>query len=382
MVKQNMDNDGRKIRGYAIISKGDIPERLSSKNFFVPSQSGNGKYQVYHNGVEYNNWLCSCPDFKKNKVACKHIYAVQFWLQFKKTIEQRGSLEIPKVLEPKQSCPYCHSESIIKRGIRKNDGVKKQRYLCKSCKKRFVDVPFKKMKGNAQIITLVLDLYFKGISLRKIQDHLNQFYNFRVNHATIYRWIKRYMKMIAIYTDTLKPKISGMWNVDEQMVKAKGKYVYCWNAIDSETRFLIANNITEGRDVDEARRIFQKAKQVSSIRPDIIITDGLQSYNKAIMKEYGTMKPQQTKHIRLESIRAHVNNNKVERYHNTFRERDKTMRGFNSTKTLAEMSDAYRTYYNYVRLHSTFGMTPAQKAEIDLKLQGNRWEGLLRLSTK
>jgi len=379
-MKNNIDNDGRKIRGYAIISKGDIPERLSSKNFFVHSQSGKGKYQVYHNGTEYNNWLCSCPDFQKNQVACKHIYAVQFWLQFKKTIEQRGSLEIPKVLEPKQSCPYCNSESIIKRGIRKNDGVKKQRYLCKSCKKRFVDVPFKKTKGNAQIVTLVLDLYFKGVSLRKVKDHLLQFYNFSVTHVTIYNWIKRYMKLISQYTNTLQPKVSGMWNVDEQMIKAKNKYVYCWNAIDSQTRFLIANNITEERGMEEARQIFKKTKEVAKIRPDIIVTDGLQSYNRAIMKEYGTMKPQQTKHIRLESIRAHVNNNKVERYHNTFRERDKVMRGFKSTKTLAEMSDAYRAYYNYIRNHTTLGMTPAQKAGIDLKLGQNRWLDLIHKS--
>ncbi|MFA4820462.1 MAG: transposase, partial [Candidatus Aenigmatarchaeota archaeon] len=75
--------------------------------------------------------------------------------------------------------------------------------------------------------TLVLDLYFKGVSLRKIQDHLLQFYNFRITHVTIYNWIKKYMKMIEQYTNTLKPKISGMWNVDEQMIKAKGKYVYC-----------------------------------------------------------------------------------------------------------------------------------------------------------
>ena len=225
MTIEKIDHDGRKIRGYAIISKGDQPEVLNGKNFLVPSQSGNGKYHVWHQGCG-NDWLCSCPDFQKHHIFCKHIYAVQLWLEFKKKIEERGILEMPTIIEPKQACPFCFSESIIKRGVRKNE-IRKQRYFCKACKKRFVDTPFKKVKGNAQIVTLVLDLYFKGVSLRKIQDHLLQFYNFRITHVTIYNWIKKYMKMIEQYTNTLKPKISGMWNVDEQMIKAKGKYVYC-----------------------------------------------------------------------------------------------------------------------------------------------------------
>jgi len=128
-------------------------------------------------------------------------------------------------------------------------------------------------------------------------------------------------------------------------------------------------------------QIFNKSKSVAG-RPDIVITDGLQAYNKAIRYEFRTAKLPNTKHVRLESIRSHVNNNKVERYHNTFRERDKVMRGFKSQKTLSEMSDAFRAYYNYIRPHMTLGMTPAKRAGIDLKLNGNRWEDLLRMSIK
>ncbi|RLG17762.1 MAG: hypothetical protein DRO65_04590 [Candidatus Altiarchaeales archaeon] len=36
---------------------------------------------------------------------------------------------------------------------------------------------FLKLKYDPRIITLTLDLYFKGVSLRKISDHLKQFYN-------------------------------------------------------------------------------------------------------------------------------------------------------------------------------------------------------------
>ncbi|KHO47798.1 MAG: integrase catalytic subunit [archaeon GW2011_AR5] len=72
------------------------------------------------------------------------------------------------------------------------------------------------------------------------------------------------------------------------MVKAKGKYVYCWNAIDSDSRFLLASLISEGREIGDARRLFQKVKEVTKVKPSVIITDGLASYPKAIRREFGT----------------------------------------------------------------------------------------------
>ena len=36
-----------------------------------------------------------------------------------------------------------------------------------------LDEPFKKRVGDPQIVSASLDLYFKGISLRKITDMLN-----------------------------------------------------------------------------------------------------------------------------------------------------------------------------------------------------------------
>ena len=46
-----LDLQGRKIKGYAIISKGAIPEEVKMGLYIVPSQSGNGKYRVTHHRV-------------------------------------------------------------------------------------------------------------------------------------------------------------------------------------------------------------------------------------------------------------------------------------------------------------------------------------------
>ncbi len=68
-------DEGRQQRGLAIAALVPIrPDRLGYK---VPSMSGNGSYLV---NLEYGPY-CTCPDFEKRELACKHVYAVQVLLQ-------------------------------------------------------------------------------------------------------------------------------------------------------------------------------------------------------------------------------------------------------------------------------------------------------------
>lgn len=65
--------DPRQERGLAIATKAGITQnRLGWK---VPSQSGNGFYQV----VLKDEPFCSCADFETRQAPCKHIYAVEFY---------------------------------------------------------------------------------------------------------------------------------------------------------------------------------------------------------------------------------------------------------------------------------------------------------------
>jgi len=91
----------------------------------------------------------------------------------------------------------------------------------------------------------------KGLSLRDISDTLFQFYNLRVHFDTIRRWITKYTQIMDNYTKDFKPELSDKWHIDEQMIKSKKDYIWCWNVLDSETRFLIANNVTRGREITD-----------------------------------------------------------------------------------------------------------------------------------
>jgi len=110
--------------------------------------------------------------------------------------------------------------------------------------------------------------------------------------------------------------------------------------------------------------------------PVDIVTDGLKSYPKAIKAVF----EDNVKHIGGVGIRDRINNNTLERFHGTYRERDKVMRGLDDKQTASQMLENYRTYYNFIREHSILGHTPAEEAGINLELGRNKWVGLITQS--
>jgi len=92
------------------------------------------------------------------------------------------------------TCPKCNSKNMKKNAKRKtkNRGII-QRYQCKDCSYRFVfDDGFYRMRNHEKKITLCMDLYYNGMSFRKIQEHLKAFYPENCHYSTAYRWIVRY----------------------------------------------------------------------------------------------------------------------------------------------------------------------------------------------
>lgn len=369
----------RQVRGLAIIAMGSQIRRIDPSEYHVKSQSGNGWYRVLKDGLE---WKCECPDHVNRRLTCKHIYAVTLSLNLRqKVTAQNIGLDLSKAV---LSCKFCGSSAVIKIGFRNNKVGMIQRYLCKDCSRNFVlNEAFENMKHNPKAITVALDLYFKGVSLRKIRDHLKQFYAIKVTHVAVLKWIRKYVTLMKEYVKNLKPEVSNVWHTDEMTVNINGEYNWLWNLMDNETRFLLASQISKRREVDDARKVFADAKNVAQARPAILVTDGLQSYNEAFNKEFWTMKGPRTEHIRLPSIRERPNNNLVERLHGTIRERTKVMRGFDNENSASTLVDGERIYYNFIRPHMSLDeRTPAEAACIDLKLGESKWMNLIKQSAK
>lgn len=80
-------------------------------------------------------------------------------------------------------------------------------------------------------------------------------------------------------------------------------------------------------------------------------------------------------------MRKARNNNVVERLHGTVRERDKVMRGLDNDETARTFVEGFRIYYNFIRPHMALnGLTPAEKAGINLQLGQNKWLSLIKQS--
>jgi len=233
------------------------------------------------------------------------------------------------------------------------------------------------MRANPHAITVALDLYFKGVSLRKIVDHLKQFEQVNVSHVAVLKWIQKYVAVMRDYVDAMKPELSRVFHADETKVNIRGQWVWLWHLMDGDTRFLLANHVSQGRNISDAREAFREAKEVAKVEPRVLLTDGLGSYGPASRREFPD-----AVHVAGVGLQGRLNNNRIERYHSTFKgEQVRPARGIKTTDSA--ILDGQRIYYNHIRPHQGLeGKTPGQAAGLDLELKGNKWESMIRQSAR
>jgi hypothetical protein len=149
--------------------------------------------------------------------------------------------------------------------------------------------------------------------------------------------------------------------------------------MDRETRFLIASRLTQTRREHEATNLFLEGQRISGIVPNVLVADGLESYASAFKQTYAK---KHTQHIRKPRFIDKANNNMIERLHGTIKERTKTMRGLDDSKSASNMVDGLRLAYNFTRPHSALNeRTPAEAAGLP-SLGGNKWKALIQNSVE
>ena len=385
MVAEQTDLEGlskaRKERGIALL-KNRVPQTVNTTTYLIPSSDGSTQYKIRH----LDAYSCTCPDYlnrcKDRGLYCKHINAIIFFNKLKNKVETED-FNLDGIISKKE-CPECQSPNISKQGIRKNKSGSKQKYKCLNCGAYFILDLTKHLKGNARMVCLVLDMYYKGNSLRDIQDTLYKNFGLKLHHETVRRWINRFMAKINNYTANLKPQTSDIMHIDEQVIQVGKDNEYCWNAMDNKTRFLLATQITKVRRIKDARNIIKKAKAVISQTPEVVATDKGQFYKKAIKREFAGGHRYMTAEDNAKALyhaTTKMDNQIIERYHGTFRERDKVIRGFKSENTADKYIENWKTYYNFVKPHMALnGLTPSEVAGINIGLDKNRWLSLIKLS--
>ena len=360
----------------AIVARGDqITTLVPNRKYMVHSQSQHNKdYTIFQ---QDNNYSCSCDHHKEAGRDCIHILAVKFQQSLKDNNDT--------ILDTTPVCDKCGSHNIVKNGMRHNKSGVVCRFLCKDCGFRFTDKQgFRRRRSDPEKIALALDLYFRGLSVRKVAEHFKQVYNLDVSHMTIYRWVEHYSRLAANWMNHQQVQTGTRWHIDETVVKVDGKARYLWNVLDGESRFLLATHVSDNRSLANTRKPMKNAKKATSNRPTEVFTDGMQSYAKAVRKEFGSSKKgvriYWSPHVRVPSIRAKESNNLVERLHGTEKERVKVMRGFDKDMGCASLMEGFRVHYNMVKNHQGLGVTPGESAGIG-GVDGFRWLNILQKAT-
>jgi putative transposase len=367
--------DDAKTPALAIVARGDQITAITATSFTVRSQSR--PEQSYTVQVHRDRWECDCTFFTETRQNCIHILSVKV----------RNGFIAPEA-EDKPKCANCRSSDIIRYGRRYNKSGTIDRYLCKTCGRRFTGKEgFQGRRSDPEKIALALDLYFRGMSLRQIAEHFHQVFSLKISHQTIYRWIVHYSKLAADWMDSQGAEVGERWHMDETVININGVNHYLWNIMDAETRFLLATHVSRGRSHNDTRASMKKAKKTTESRPTELFTDHMPSYPWAVRKEFGFNARKFDKlspgfhspHRAVPSIRAAESNNIVERLHGTEKSRTKVMRAFDQVKGAASLMDGWRVHYDMVRDHQSLGMTPAEAAGI-AKIEGFRWLELIKLA--
>jgi transposase-like protein len=352
----------REQKGINLFSENHVQE-LSQSKFLVRSEvNASLFYEVDWVGKK---WTCTCPDFIQKQRSCKHVHAVSYYLTIKAFIPALKSDSEKKLI-----CPECGSSENSFHALRLNKNGPVKRFRCKNCDTTFSDRNgFEGMKNQAKIIATALDLFYKGLSLRKISEHFETLYSIKICYTTIYYWIAKYVELVERYAPSGPMTTGERLAADETMIKLRGRHLMLWGLLDRETKVLVAEHISARRSTEDATALLEKGQ--SKTKPlegqvSELTTDGLGSYAEALKLSKNRTVP--LIHVQGPGLTGKKSNNEMERLMGTIKERTKLTKHFNNEAGAKVFSKGFRQYYNNCRGHMALGgKTPAEAAGLEEK---------------
>ncbi len=297
-------------------------------------------------------------------------------------------------------CPNCSSADTIKWCKRKTQNRRLiQRYKCKSCSHYFtIDDGFFRMRNTPTKITQSIDLFYRGVSTRKIQEHLAIFHPHNASHMSVYNWVVKYAKMIGKFTNKLKLNVGSEVQIDEiEFHRRKGHKKgqkgtdknFFIDSICPETKFLLSSEYAKTRNGRDIKAVTQRIKERTDEQIQTATTDGWNAYIKTIKSVFGyndKLGRYNVFHNRvIVSEKDEVFNYPIERLHNSIKARTKTFRGFHGSINSANaIMKGWEIYYNFITKHQQIKCCPYELAIPELaehlKDVKNKWIALIRLS--
>ncbi|TDG95350.1 IS1 family transposase [Cardinium endosymbiont of Culicoides punctatus] len=169
-----------------------------------------------------------------------------------------------------EKCPGCLTDlNVVKNGLNKDQ---KQNYLCKSCKKQFIDrraLVYRKFSGNTTLISKIIKMLERGCSVRDIE------YIEQVPRSVILRIIERFNLKINLKQQVYKSiQIDEMWSYVGRK-RNKKWFIY---ALSPETGEILACVVGK-RDTKTVKKLYDKIISLKVVIEEFC-TDNWSAFSK------------------------------------------------------------------------------------------------------
>lgn len=190
------------------------------------------------------------------------------------------------------------------------------------------------------------------LSYRDVEELLS-IRGVRVDHATIQRWVYKFMPLIERTFKKRKKKVGNSWRMDETYIKVKGEWIYLYRAVDKEGN-TIDFLLTKRRNKFAAHKFLIKAISNNGC-PKVINIDqsgankgAIRTYNK---RKFTKIKVRQCKYL----------NNRVEGDHRFIKWRTQHMLGFKSFESASRTLSGIEIVRMIKKRQVTFPMASTYK---------------------
>ena len=225
-------------------------------------------------------------------------------------------------------------------------------------------------------IGAAVDMYFDGLSYRRVAENIGDYFHRPTNATTVYRWVRDNTARLKEVVEATPVDTGPEWVDDELQVRLGGEKYWIFNVMHSKTRFVLAAYLSRERTTRAAATAMAMARQRADNAPEEIKTDGLRSYQQGVKTAFPN---NPVTHVVSKGIRAEINNNLSERLQGTFRDRDKTSRGMKHRENGQAYLDGLVLNYNYFRPHQALdGKKPAERAGGEVPF--DRWRDVASMS--
>jgi transposase-like protein len=190
---------------------------------------------------------------------------------------------------------------------------------------------FKGRHFDRSVILLCVRWYLAyNLSLRNLEEMMAE-RGIAVDHATVHRWTVHYAPLLMERLNRRKRAVTGRWHMDETYIKARGRWMYLYRAIDSNGD-TVEFWFSERRNLTAAKRFLRKALKRHG-RPERIVIDGSQTNREAILLCDTADRLQDRSRRELKPIQIRQSaylNNRIEQDHRAIKRRVRPMLGFKS----------------------------------------------------